>query len=1614
MKKTSKKILSLMLAVIMALPALYMMPYMAGAEVIDLSGMTIARYLVNDVNTDEIGDTTLNKVGSPSWDSNSFKTGLGSARLTDGNYFSIQIGSLLKSSGVASNGFSVSFYGKPDSSNSNQFGRFFEFNDKGNKGTIDYNSNRDSTFYASMWPYENKIEVDNYNYGSRAYISQSGVTNNYYNAWHHYVATFANGRVCVYVDGAVGYQTDTNQMNGDALNRICADNGYLLLGQAGWNDTGYTGWLRDFRVYNKALTQSEATQVKDQYDIDTELLTAISDYETKMGRMANGGVYYKNMTAAYNAYIAACKGYDAYTYGGDNSVDRQALTRALNLASENMTQWKKPTANEKTYYPKNGDNDNPHYANNFSVNLLSASLDSTNGETTVYDQTEDYMQVRLFYSKNVLLYDGETAPMFPVSFSYNLNNAPKKTGRYVHTVYPSTGNGSKGSTGDDSREFELWNGVKPNDSGDHSICWIGQDNKQMAYNWMYSQSSKVSAESTNAHNHWSSKHETGCNAGSTGQNWYANALRYKGGDPGVAFKEIYINWAFRTSGSEQQTTITNDSYKTAAATVPTYIYNYKGIKDKLDGKKGIVSAVSNYREGGLSTLLGYYDTLTRDWQTVKGDASTTNTAYSNIGSTSATADNSTRASNYESLRSKLTEYADTYNSNAAALGKTTSSFSTFQTKYNDVKAMFALVDDRGYANPSTDLGTLLTNLNNAYIGLKEVADFSGVDSAHSTALTNYTTALASGLYTTRSLNELNTYLNTAANFPYKSKTAAERADTAKDTYQTAITAEASAISGAQARILDLKYDFDSTDATYETSYNTLFGDATTVVGTLDTEGQAFTTTSIGAVQTALSNATYKPEGADRADAGQTHDGSAITAEMGTITSALSGLKALASFGTLLDAKQAWVDYITANAALYTTSSVTAFRNYINNSTGDFPYAQYNLAQRRNTAAETAQSAIDDEALAYAGINPLDYLVPLATKFDELDDAYDAAVAETRAALTSQYTTDSLTAARAYLDNATEFPYEKAADRADTGTDEDDEIELEIAKYENWKETFTGFDALADLTYFDAEYDKANTFLLNLNGKTAEYTADSLQDVVDAVTAAANASGANKSVQQIATATDRSNFGQLVQTDANNFADDIRDAMAALVKVDTSVAGDVEATDLSAYEAAVSILNNVDPDAYDVTAGDVTSIRNSANASFETNATTISYGGATINAIDGEVTQEQINGATQTILDALTVRTKQYTITKDETGSTDFTVSAKNGTSYGSGESADYGTTIVATTNDSSEVAWYLEIRTGSMWKKPAFQGYGKRLSTKVLGTTKIKAVKPSASERKVTIYRQYDDNALTDKSPIQAVEYVTAGESYTLPTAPAIAFYTFSGYYYKSNNEKINTAAIDDVSEDIEIYAKYEAAEGADCAINATGGSAAYSETVSYNDKVSLTGAADTYGWVEAIDATHYRPFKIGKDVEFFASESTELKAVNKATFDSYNFILPCINLRQSGVTTQTVDEKVKTIFNAQLVNNGMDIQEYGILIAAPLTKEGSTPIAIENMLPSMVVIENSGKHEGENAYQILRAKSTKLVGAGQFTIGVNSLPANYIYRGYAIYKDSDGNLQTVYSEAMR
>ena len=541
------------------------------------------------------------------------------------------------------------------------------------------------------------------------------------------------------------------------------------------------------------------------------------------------------------------------------------------------------------------------------------------------------------------------------------------------------------------------------------------------------------------------------------------------------------------------------------------------------------------------------------------------------------------------------------------------------------------------------------------------------------------------------------------------------------------------------------------------------------------------------------------------------------------------------------------------------------------------------------------------------------------------------------------------------------------------------------------------DPLADFNYFDTTYDKANTFLMSQAGKVPEYEATSMQQLVNAV------EDEDVAAYVASDEDDRAEYGQAVQTEINALADTINEKMNGL-KTMTDVAG----ADFSVYEEAVNQLNNFDPDAYDET-DSITSARSTIKTAMTSanNTDTVEYvsGEETVNitVLKSDLNQRVVDDLITTTISALTVSIKKYDIsTQGETGEVTF----RNG-SLDSNNKAPYGTSIRCTAED-DETAWYIEITTSSMHKKESFAGFGKYFSTKVIGETNIKALRRADGESRVKVIRKYDNAAVTERSPLQVVEFIENSTNYELPEAPMVAYYTFDGYYVGDDKYAVGDEV--EITEDTDIIARY-IFTGTSCSINSTNLAGTQSNvSVSYNDKVELQGGEGTYAWLEATDSTgaRFRPFFIGEDVSFFASESIDLKAVSEEEFNSYNFSIPSVNLRRSGVITQVGnDSKIKTIFNAQLVAGNANIQEYGILIAAPSSKNGP---AI-NPSDSQVIIENSGQQAG---YAVYRAKSTRLVGANQFTIAMNNLPEGYVYRGYVIYKDAKGKLQNVYSQAMR
>ena len=719
-----------------------------------------------------------------------------------------------------------------------------------------------------------------------------------------------------------------------------------------------------------------------------------------------------------------------------------------------------------------------------------------------------------------------------------------------------------------------------------------------------------------------------------------------------------------------------------------------------------------------------------------------------------------------------------------------------------------------------------------------------------------------------------------------------------------------------------------------------------------------------------------------------------------LVNAHAGLKRRASFSAL---DTAYTNAKTAqsgiNSGLYTTSSVSTYNTFLNTA-ANFPYHSRNENDRANTPADPDQSSIDSEA---GTLTNAQSKLELRADFSALDAAKKVWT-DYLTNHSAEYTTSSKTALSNYINSTSEFVLENTADRADTGVSQNSAIASEVTKYGNI-DANDYLDPVANLSKLQSAYDKGDALLESLVGKTAQYDGDSVQALINAVSSSAVSDYLDAEPEEKANFGTKGDISTSDQLKANKLADNIDEAIAGL-KISEVIDEDTgEAVDTSVFDSLVNTINNLDPDAYEENAGgSLAAAQRFVNENYGTAVKV--YDGQNINVVNGITTQEEADLMASKIQDALTVCIKKYVIIKNA-GVSD--VAVNNGKEEGG--MVNYGATLTCKSKKAngsldSDTAWFLEIQTGSMHKKLAFQSYGATLKTKVLGITTVNAIKRDETNNcRVMITRSY--GADDDREPVQYVNFVPSGTEFTLPASPAIAYSSFSGYSYKDGDAIAVNGEGDyviTVNGDVEIVANYTESAAA-CAINATDiAEVEHNSTVKYNEKVELDGGEGTYGWIEEIGDT-YRPFYKGQKVSFLATESTTLIAVNETNFRKYG-ATPCVNLRKSGVEVTDTETGKKYTFNAQLVPGTADVREYGILVAAPSSKNGYTPITPAD---TQIIIENSGQQAG---YAILRAKSTKLVGANQFTIAINNLPAGYKYRGYVIYSDGT-SLQTAYSDVM-
>ena len=738
------------------------------------------------------------------------------------------------------------------------------------------------------------------------------------------------------------------------------------------------------------------------------------------------------------------------------------------------------------------------------------------------------------------------------------------------------------------------------------------------------------------------------------------------------------------------------------------------------------------------------------------------------------------------------------------------------------------------------------------------------------------------------------------------------------------------------------------------------------------------------------------------------------------------LKQRASFTALDNARASAntvIDTLGTNSQVKTTTSINNLKQVVD---GLYYAPDDGTPYRPNLDAATYQDLIDTETSSVnAKITALDDIYDFDTYYTELPVPYidgeqrsyneiyaDALeVIGTKGTASQVYTTDTIQHLESVVAALNYMPASKV-DLKDVGYNKDriaigDEVDVLLDaltvedEYDIVGINGLHYNCVSELAALEEKYNQGDAKLKAISEDAPLYTKSSVDNLITAVdTAKTNAATTVAQRRNTDALTSKSTI-EAQTSNINTYISSLESSKPASV------------TDLSAYRAAISKVQDIDPDIYDTTkfneySVDLCAAYVSGSDSTYTDASSDSY---TIKTIADSKTQTDVDNATSATLGYLTTNLKTYTITLDANGrystERDAVTAEAPGRVDGSGRSwTGYANTRAVITAADANTAWYMSYTSGSGTRRTRqYQGYGESITLSVLGNMSIEAVQETENKpNKVTINRYYSDNS--SSHGVSSIDY--AGSTYTLPAAPALAYYRFDGYsfggntYYPddtitvtSKNTVVN--AIYTKVVDNEYTVKVSTTSGNGDVFGGKGG-----QSAAYNTKIEASDPY-AYAWVERPDGASERIFSIGSNLTFFVTDSSEVYAITKAEYDAAGYVVPKVNLRSSGVViSDAADDKHKLTFNGQVVHNNSYIVECGILVGK--AKAGGA-ITNEDM-----VLANTAANDD---YKILRAKSTKTVGANQFTIGVTTnITGEFKYRGYAVYQVGS-DIITVYSDVV-
>ena len=737
-----KRVLSIVLSVLMVVT---MLPTFALTSPVTASAVNNSSHLVGAYFTRNATDG-IDTNSNVTWDSTT------NAAYFNGTNSYVQLTGRPMAGVNSSTGFTIAFDVRLDTDHTNYWGRILDFNNG-----VDASSDSNACAYffvAGAWG-DDRLKSEVLLPGTTSASGFQPKPSFTENTFHTVVISYSSGTLSYYIDGN-SVAASTTDLRATQIDIFSAFTHYYL-GKSAWSaDPYFEGYLRNVYLFDAPLTYNQVQSEVNTSGTLSDLETAISAYETKMNTTRSGAVY-TNMGVAYQAYVLANRALDVYRYGRDTSVNLGLYTDMLNHATNQMSAWSAATGSAVQSYQANTLDSGVDRAARYSNNLLASNLDSTSGDTVAYTNTYSYTKVDVYYSKNVLLYDGSTAPKFPVTMSFNLQGAPSgvfdsNRPRYIHTMYPASSLGSKATTGNDSTEFVLDNDKH---SG-HAKCWVGYDGNtsRIDYSFIWGKSEKIGGDSTNSDSHYSSNNG---GKGTKDRHCYVNAIKYCGGDFNSAIKDVQIMWAHRTSATEQQGTLTEDDYGSGSASVHTYVVNYKLIKTALSSNLSKFSTINYYKAGGaLDVLFGYQIGAGLDLSSTRfttnlddallslkaqietatakmGAASTLDAAYAANYATYKTYLETSHTSTVANVDKRYTgtpiaAYNDGVNS-----GFTAATYTPYVTAYEAAAEEMAKVLYGGYTR-NTEIGTAKSNLETRFNALEKSITYLPTVSAGGTHL----------------------------------------------------------------------------------------------------------------------------------------------------------------------------------------------------------------------------------------------------------------------------------------------------------------------------------------------------------------------------------------------------------------------------------------------------------------------------------------------------------------------------------------------------------------------------------------------------------------------------------------------------------------------------------------------------------------------------------------------------------------------------------------------------------------------------------------------------------------------------------------------------------------